>query len=371
MGNSSVLALPALDYEAAACLEVTLEELLGLAATSSAVFARLEARMAAELARIEGLNARIAASREKVQQIAQNTSRATTVFASARYPVPSRSPLNAFPSESENRLAPAIHGARTQQEAQLRERLGGSPDEAALTLAQHRDVFPAEPLPRNTTWLQELAPMYLGLRSGVARDLAPPAGHGLGPIPEDLSSISTLLLFNSHENPWIKYSAAIDNLDCLADAAHRTRPEDGDDGEETRAAGMSLAAAPTTLAEHATLPTVTTYDVAYKPKMKAMRELALPSNLNLPDIADISFSTTGASDESIAPSLRNASLPDIPQSLSFAPNPASGPAPVAPPPPPPPPSPTAAATTTATVFFCSAPFLRSLTSRPAPVSGRC
>ena len=38
--------------------------------------------------------------------------------------------------------------------------------------------------------------------------------------------------------------------------------------------------------EKSTLPSIAGYDVGFKPKMKEMKQFMLPTNLDLPDIAE-------------------------------------------------------------------------------------
>src|SRR3546814_864667 len=96
--------------------------------------------------------------------------------------------------------------------------------------------------------------------------------NGLGSLPTNVPSVSSLLLFNSRVNPYKNYSA-MDNLE----GAGRTRAETVDQLRK------ALASAPTSVMLGADLPDIMALDVTFKPQMGEMTQLSLPSNLELPN----------------------------------------------------------------------------------------
>ena len=97
--------------------------------------------------------------------------------------------------------------------------------------------------------------------------------NGLGPLPEHVSSTSSLLLFNSNINPYKTYQT----LDNLASAGReKTRSEEIIKG---------LESAPMTILSGDALPDVQALDLMFKPSMGEMASLALPDNLPLDFIA--------------------------------------------------------------------------------------
>lgn len=112
---------------------------------------------------------------------------------------------------------------------------------------------------------------------------------GLGRLPADLSSVASLLLFNTEHTPYDEY-AALDNL--LGRDRSDEKPSDLD-GE--------LFAAPRTVAEGDTLPAAAMLDYTYAPELDELPAMSLPSALpNLPGVADLQWS--GAGDDVLAPS---------------------------------------------------------------------
>ena len=156
-------------------------------------------------------------------------------------------------------------------------------------------------------------------------------GEGLGSLPHYLSSVSSLLLFNTAENPYKKYVV----LDPLEGAKTKTRDKIIEEENE-------LSAAPITITQGEELGRAQQDSIMYVPLMPELSQLDVPEMLpQLQYVAsDVFYSAdVGAS---IAPSLAN-TVPDLPNladpeapaAVETQPQPA---APGEPPPPPPPPS---------------------------------
>jgi len=129
--------------------------------------------------------------------------------------------------------------------------------------------------------------------------------EGLGKLPGYLPSVSSVLLFNSSENPYKDYSS----FDNLVSAITRERDVIADE---------ELFAAPSTLIEGADLPSFDNPMEAlkYNPQIEELPSLDLPENLPLGQLADISFLSSSV-EGSIAPSMAN--LSDLPMDLSNLP----------------------------------------------------
>lgn len=168
--------------------------------------------------------------------------------------------------------------------------------------------------------------------------------EGLGSLPRYIPSVSSLLLFNTAENPYKKYVL----LDPLEGAKTKTRDKIIEEEKE-------LSEAPITITQGEELGRAQQDSIMYVPLMPELSQLDVPEMLpQLQYVAsDVFYSAdVGAS---IAPSLANAAVPDLPNLAdpnapaqtaappSAAPSSSEPPPPppsdAAPPPPPPPPPP--------------------------------
>ena len=158
-------------------------------------------------------------------------------------------------------------------------------------------------------------------------------GEGLGSLPRHLPSVSSLLLFNTDENPYKKYVL----LDPLEGAKTKTRDKIIEEVNE-------LAEAPITITQGEELGRAQQDSIMYVPLMPELSQLDVPEMLpQLQYVAsDVFYS--GDVGASIAPSLAtlaNTAVPDLPNIDDHLP-PADAPPPPPPsstvPPPPPPPA---------------------------------
>ena len=159
-------------------------------------------------------------------------------------------------------------------------------------------------------------------------------GEGLGSLPRHLPSVSSLLLFNTAENPYKKYVL----LDPLEGAKTKTRDKIIEEENE-------LSDAPFTITQGEELGRAQQDSLMYVPLMPELSELDVPEMLPRLDYvaSDVFFSADGGT--SIAPSLANTAVPDLPN-LADPEAPAAAETPLPPPttePPPPPPPPSAPA----------------------------
>jgi len=127
------------------------------------------------------------------------------------------------------------------------------------------------------------------------------AGEGLGSLPRYLPSVSSLLLFNTDENPYKKYVV----LDPLEGAKTKTRDKIMEEENQ-------LAEAPITITQGEELGRAHQDSIMYVPLMPELSQLDVPEMLpQLQYVAsDVFYSAdVGAS---IAPSLANTVMPDLP-----------------------------------------------------------
>lgn len=97
--------------------------------------------------------------------------------------------------------------------------------------------------------------------------------EGLGSLPTHISSISSVLLFNSAVNVYKNYQT-LDNLESTG--REKTTKDE---------TNKQLASAPATLLSGDALPDIQGLDLTFKPSMGEMSNLALPENLPLDFIA--------------------------------------------------------------------------------------
>lgn len=188
-------------------------------------------------------------------------------------------------------------------------------------------------------------PYRLNLRRQAARREKagmqdPEMGEGLGSLPKNLPSVSSLLLFNTTENPYKKYVVR----DPLEGAKTKTRANIAEEEEK-------LHDAPETITHGEQMKRGQKDSLLYVPLMPELPELDVPDMLPSLQFVASDMYYQGDAGASIAPSvasiipeLPNLADPDAPaaQETPELPPPieeAGGPPP---PPPPPPPAPIAA-----------------------------
>ena len=283
------------------------------------VFDRLGQRIKENHQKLVSINSRIETASAKVEAVkGSRSNKATNVFSSAKYP-----------STDNDKPYSRVYqsGAIPQLER--------SRDKVQSKHATVDEVMLKEKLQAFDT------PMHLDI--GVKKDTGD--GEGLGRLPHNISSISSLLLFNTSENPYKKYVI----LDPLGVVTKTRKEEEVEDG---------LADAPKTILQREELERLTTENYSYMPGIGDVPEIAVPDFL--PDLVGIADDLSYSADlgPSIAPSVPVGKLPDLPElvtqdevlpsgplsareHITIAPPPppsvAPLPTPTLPPPPPPPP----------------------------------
>eukprot|EP01147_Barroeca_monosierra_P001821 gene1821-4920_t len=230
------------------------------------VFSRISLAIDNNKKELTDVNNRINTARAKVQKMI-GSSTATTVNACTKYPGPKS--LNSLPPLfGEERIKASFRNHNIQ--------------------SRHIRVDPEQ--------IKEDSKVFkkTGERAIRRRYQAITADEeeleGLGSLPKRISSVSSLLLFNTTENPYKRYAS----VDPLLGAVNKTRTET----EQEKA----LADAPETLILGARYQVVEGENYRYLPNLGVVPEIEAPSILpDLAGIADLRYSED-LSDTNIAPS---------------------------------------------------------------------
>lgn len=227
----------------------------------------------------------------------------TTIFSTAKYPAPKQLPdfkrvLEVDPSQP---LPPENNGLIV-------------PPLKTVHKIPLADRFQAAPPADTSAIYTSLTTARLMRTEHGQTDEETEIAEGLGRLPSYLPSISSVLLFNSDENPYKQY-VTINNLEGV-----------GGQDRATDAGGPS--AAPRSLIDGLELPTYAGFQFDYKPAIGELPQLVMPENLPLGKLADITFGVD--SSLSIAPSVASLALPNLdlpalpmpsrPQQLSAVPS---------------------------------------------------
>uniref|UniRef100_A0A7S2S427 WASH1 WAHD domain-containing protein n=1 Tax=Mucochytrium quahogii TaxID=96639 RepID=A0A7S2S427_9STRA len=261
------------------------------------VFSKVEDRIKCQRERIEKVDTRIRNAELKVDKVAGLSAKATTIVATAKYPQQGTK-LESTICEpgymDEFRQVDSVYVAERQSD--LPPRVSGLSEgdrDNIVSVQEQYDVC--------DKWMEKVDTSNTRL------------GSGLGSLPNNIQTIGDAILFNQDSNPYNQYCEFSDNLN-EHDDYEDTKSSDAPSGSEV----IKIGDAPASLLAWETSPEIGEYDVSFKPKMKNMAQFNLPSNLDLPDIADLSYTEGGGLDRSIAPSVRENGLPDLPTILDFS-----------------------------------------------------
>ncbi|KAM9377191.1 WASH complex subunit 1 isoform 2-T2 [Pholidichthys leucotaenia] len=286
------------------------DALLYLDTISTDIFRRVSESVEKNRHQLKGITDRIKLAQARVDKI-KGSKKATKVFSSAKYPAPDR--LQDYSSI-----------------------FAGATDPSSQTRPRHRIQNKLRPF--DDTDLQEKL-MYFPVCMRNKKKSEDETEEGLGSLPRNISSVSSLLLFNTTENLYKKYVF----LDPLAGAVTKTHTTLETEKED------KPFDAPLSITKREQLERQTAESYFYVPDLGQVPEIDVPSYLpDLPGIAD-DLSYSADLGPGFAPSGPTQNIPELP---SFSEeNSASGsqlqPSVPPPPPPPPPPEPALAAATTA------------------------
>eukprot|EP00002_Diphylleia_rotans_P011916 TRINITY_DN2343_c0_g1_i1.p1 TRINITY_DN2343_c0_g1~~TRINITY_DN2343_c0_g1_i1.p1 ORF type:complete len:380 (-),score=102.53 TRINITY_DN2343_c0_g1_i1:114-1253(-) len=184
-----------------------------------------------------------------------------------------------------------------------------------------------EKMPQAASHISDSMIEVVSMLDEVGRPSTKIAMDGMGRLPDNISSVSSLLLFNTNENPYKNYS----HLDNLL----------GKEGKERPTTKKRIGAQPESFIKGDSMIGGAALNFNYKPALGNVPTLELPTSLpGLSDVADVSLSNMEL--PSIAPSTDAIfNLPDLlPNPGSSSASAAASATPsasgTAPPPPPPP-----------------------------------
>ena len=253
-----------------------------LEAVANDIFNRVSCRVAESRDQLTGINNRVNVAQAKIDKLRNSSSKATRVFSPPKYPAAERLSDVSTVYQEVNPLLHRVRKARVDIDSRLEEVTGE-------VVRAKRNPFLLDQKRGNKT---------LDLRFSSDD---PEQGEGLGSLPRHLPSVSSLLLFNTSENPYKKYVV----LDPLSGATVKTRDNLNKDED-------ALSDAPVTITQGEELLSGPHDSVMYVPVMPDLPELEVPELLpSLPYVAADMFYTADIG-KSIAPSLANAAVPELP-----------------------------------------------------------
>lgn len=275
---SSVPLVP-LDGSPSVCLSSCLSSLSVLSSVLDDCFLRLSSRLSHHHESLQSINTRLIVAQQKVTQISENSSRVTTIFSSAKYPSIPVSSVGRYKKVfSSSSLALDLNQLRVMMSSpssrlMLDELPYIPPSSCTPPLSIPKDALNSTSLPCDTSSLfNSLSKCRIKRIERVCDETQ----EGLGPLPGYLPSVSSVVLFNSDENPYKHYNT-INNLEGVGG---KDRANNNDFGP---------SAAPQSLIEGAILPSFAGYQFEYKPLLGELPTFSLPENLPLGNLANINF----------------------------------------------------------------------------------
>ncbi|KAG3292701.1 WASH complex subunit 1 [Ictidomys tridecemlineatus] len=271
---------------------------------SGDIFSRISQRVELSRSQLQAIGERVSLAQAKIEKI-KGSKKAIKVFSSAKYPAPER----------------------LQEYGSI---FTGAQDPGLQRRPRHRIQSKHRPLDERA--LQEKL-KYFPVCVNTKPEPEDEAEEGLGGLPSNISSVSSLLLFNTTENLYKKYVF----LDPLAGAVTKTHVMLGAETEE------KLFDAPLSISKREQLEQQVPENYFYVPDLGQVPEIDVPSYLpDLPGIADDLMYSADLG-PGIAPSAPGAipELPTFPTEVAepFKADLEDGVLTPPPPPPPPPPAP--------------------------------
>ncbi|XP_019509662.1 PREDICTED: WAS protein family homolog 1 [Hipposideros armiger] len=269
---------------------------------SGDIFSRISQRVELSRSQLQAIGERVSLAQAKIEKI-KGSKKAIKVFSSAKYPAPER----------------------LQEYSSI---FMGAQDSGLQRRPRHRIQSKHRPLDERA--LQEKL-KYFPVCVSTKPEPEDEAEEGLGGLPSNINSVSSLLLFNTTENLYKKYVF----LDPLAGAVTKTHVMLGTETEE------KLFDAPLSISKREQLEQQVPENYFYVPDLGQVPEIDVPSYLpDLPGIADDLMYSADLG-PGIAPSAPG-TIPELPTfhtevAEPFKPNLEDGV--LTPPPPPPPPAP--------------------------------
>ena len=211
---------------------------------SDDIFSRITNRVQVYKEKVGAINKRVDVAQAKIDRL-KSSKKAIQVFSSAKYPAPNE--LEEYTS--------IFNGCRNEE----MQRAG------IAIQSRHRIVD-------GRVMKEKLSYHNISSKKRNEAD----RGEGLGKLPKGLISVSSLLLFNTAENPYKKYVM----LDPLSGAVTKTRTAIED--EESQ-----LGEAPTTITNREQIDRAVADSYLYMPGLGEVPEIDVPAYLpDLPGVAD-------------------------------------------------------------------------------------
>uniref|UniRef100_A0A8D0NQ04 WH2 domain-containing protein n=1 Tax=Sus scrofa TaxID=9823 RepID=A0A8D0NQ04_PIG len=215
---------------------------------SGDIFSRISQRVELSRRQLQAIGERVSLAQAKIEKI-KGSKKAIKVFSSAKYPAPER--LREYGSI-----------------------FTGAQDPGLQRRPRHRIQSKHRPLDERA--LQEKL-KYFPVCVSTKPEPEDEAEEGLGGLPSNISSVSSLLLFNTTENLYKKYVF----LDPLAGAVTKTHVMLGAETEE------KLFDAPLSISKREQLEQQVKKNYFYVPDLGQVPEIDVPSYLpDLPGVAD-------------------------------------------------------------------------------------
>uniref|UniRef100_A0A8C0TR35 WH2 domain-containing protein n=1 Tax=Canis lupus familiaris TaxID=9615 RepID=A0A8C0TR35_CANLF len=271
---------------------------------SGDIFSRISQRVELSRKQLQAIGERVSLAQAKIEKI-KGSKKAIKVFSSAKYPAPER--LQEYDSI-----------------------FTGAQDPGLQRRPRYRIQSKHRPLDE---WALQEKLKYFPVCVNTKPEPEDEAEEGLGGLPSNISSVSSLLLFNTTENLYKKYVF----LDPLAGAVTKTHVMLGAETEE------KLFDAPLSISKREQLEQQVPENYFYVPDLGQVPEIDVPSYLpDLPGIADDLMYSADLG-PGIAPSAPG-TIPELPTfhtevAETFKPDLEDGVLTAPPPPPPPPPPP--------------------------------
>ncbi|XP_029991912.1 WASH complex subunit 1 isoform X2 [Sphaeramia orbicularis] len=276
------------------------DALVYLESISTDIFRRVSESVEQNRRQLQSVTDRIRLAQARVDKI-KGSKKATKVFSSAKYPAPDR--LQDYSSI-----------------------FSGATDPSSQSHPRHRIQNKLRPFDEKA--LQEKL-MYFPVCVSNKKKSEDETEEGLGSLPRNISSVSSLLLFNTTENLYKKYVF----LDPLAGAVTKTHTTLETEKEE------KPFDAPLSITKREQLERQTAESYFYVPDLGQVPEIDVPSYLpDLPGIAD-DLSYSADLGPGFAPSGPTHNIPELPSFSVDGNTSGSQLQPNVPPPPPPPPPP--------------------------------
>ena len=266
-------------------LTQVIDSLEYLQAIANDIFNRISNRVAENRDQLTAINNRINTCQAKVDKL-RHRSKATQVYAIPKYPAPRN--LNEYTSLfcNVNPQLQKIKRSKVSSDIRL-------PEVTNETMQAKTAYFKPKLATKASVKQQQKQ------RSEDGDSVTVAEGEGLGSLPKHLPSVSSLLLFNTSENPYKKY-VILDPLEGV-----KTKTRDSIKEEE-------ISEAPYTITEGEELLHGNVDSVMYVPIMPELPELDVPLQLpHLPNVADDLFYEAELG-PSIAPSVAGSNVPELP-----------------------------------------------------------